>query len=247
MSPPLRGVRGLLFDYGNTLIPFGRREDRIVTGALHDHLKGHGAPSDPEVFHEVTRNVTARLIDRATETGREVRRGEKVECILEALDLPDSEEIVEGALTAISQAFVFAIEASEDLVPRLERLAERFQVGLLSNYFLAEPIRESLRKIRVEPLLNPLVVSADIGWCKPHRKAFEEALAGFHMDPAEVLMVGDNLTADVFGAAEMGMRTAHTREFVDGALPYGAPEGRGVRPDVTVESLAGLEGLLLGG
>jgi HAD superfamily hydrolase (TIGR01549 family) len=250
MSPSDRanalGVRGILFDYGNTLIAYGHREDGIVTSALHDCLKEHGAPVDPVVFLETNRAVTGELIDRATETGREVRRGEKVERLLEAFDLTVTEDVVEVALTAISQAFVFAIESSEELVPRLERLAARFQIGLLSNYYLAEPIHESLRKIRIEPLLDPLVVSADIGWCKPHEKAFMPALSAFPMDPSEVLMVGDNLTADIFGAAAVGMRTAHTREFLDGALPYGTPEGRGVTPDITVESLAELETLLLG-
>jgi putative hydrolase of the HAD superfamily len=237
----LRGLRGILFDYGNTLIRYGRREDGLVIDAFHGHLRRRGLRVDRETFGEVVGRVTAVLIDRATRTGREVKREEKVLGVLTALGWPADPEGVESSLEAIRAAFVDAIEPVPDLVPRLTRLGERFQLGLLSNYFLARPIHDSMRKIGIDTLLEPRVVSAELGWCKPHRKAFEAALAGFDGAPGEVLMVGDNLTADVGGGAAMGMRTAHTTEWKAGALDYGRPGGDGVRPDVTVGSLAELE------
>jgi putative hydrolase of the HAD superfamily len=242
----LRGIRGILFDYGNTLIRYGTREDTLVTDAFHGYLVGRGADVGRAAFGETVRTVTARLIDRATETGVEVRREEKVVDVLTALELPTGEDHVEGALGAISEAFVSAVEATEDLVPRLGRLGERYQLGLLSNYFLGDPLHESIRRLGLEELLDPRVVSADIGWCKPHPRAFEAALSGFSCAPGEVLMVGDNLTADVGGAAAMGMPTVHTTEWKQGALHYGRPEGDGARPDFTVGSLAELEELLPG-
>jgi putative hydrolase of the HAD superfamily len=241
----LEGVRAILFDYGNTLIAYGEREDRLVTDAFHRSLVRHGAPGDPEIFRRGVRAITGELIERATATGREVRRTEKIERVLERFGLPVTEETVEDGVRAISRAFVDAIEAPADLVPLLERLGARYRLALLSNYFLADPLHESLRKIGIERLLDPRVVSADIGWCKPHPRAFEPALAGLALEPAAVLMVGDNLTADVAGAAALGLRTAHTREHRSGALPYGRPEGNGVEPDVEVASLAELETLLM--
>jgi HAD superfamily hydrolase (TIGR01549 family) len=188
--------------------------------------------------------VTGPLIERATETGREVERHEKAVGVFERLGVPVTEDLVEGSVRAMRRGFISAIEAADDLVPRLERLRERYRLGLLSNYFMADAIHESLRKIGIDRLLEPRVVSADIGWCKPHPKAFEPALAGLGLAPSEVLMVGDNLTADIAGASALGLRTAHIREHLDGALPYGRPEGNGVEPDVTVDSLAELEELL---
>jgi putative hydrolase of the HAD superfamily len=241
----LADLRAILFDYGNTLIRYGKREDAIVVGGFHGSLVERGVDVDPERFRVTVKSITAELIDRATTTGREVRRAEKVERVLEALELPAEPETVEACLAAISRAFVDAIEAPDGLVARLMRLGERYRLALLSNFFLSDPIHDSLRKIGIDGLLDPRVVSAEIGWCKPHPRAFEPALEAIGLPPEQVLMVGDNLTADIAGGRAVGMRTAHTREHLDGALPYGRPEGNGVEPDVTVASLAELERLLL--
>ncbi|MCP3860166.1 MAG: hypothetical protein GY704_10975, partial [Phycisphaeraceae bacterium] len=129
-------VRGLLFDYGNTLIRYGRREDGLVMDAFHAYVASRGWTVPEDTFYAVVRQVTSHLIDRATSTGIEVDRGEKVRGVLTGLELPVDEETVDGALDAIRTGFVDAIEASDDLVPRLTRLAEEFQLGLLSNYYL---------------------------------------------------------------------------------------------------------------
>jgi putative hydrolase of the HAD superfamily len=243
---PLAGVRALLFDYGNTLIRFGQREESIVMDAFHRVLLPLGGPEDRDEFRARVVAITSELIDRATTTGREVRRDEKVVRVLEAFDLATDPETVEPILETIGDAFVRSIESASDLVPRLTRLRERYALGLLSNYFLAEPIHASLRKIGIEDLLEPRVVSADIGWCKPHPNAFEPAIRGLGLPPEQILMVGDNLTADVGGGSAVGLRTAHIREHLGTALPYGRPEGDGAKPDVSVDSLAELERLLLG-
>jgi len=241
----LRNVRGLLFDYGNTLIRYGRREDGLVMEAFYDHVLGRGHAVERDAFFAVVREVTGRLIARATATGVEVDRTEKVREVLGGLDLPADDETIDGSLTAISAAFVDAIESSDELIPRLTRLGERFQLGLLSNYYLGPPIHDSLEKIGIAGLLEPRVVSADIGWCKPHPKAFEAAVKGFDCAPGEILMVGDNLTADIAGGKKAGLLTAHTSEHLDGALDYGSPQGDGTKPDVSVASLAELETLLM--
>jgi putative hydrolase of the HAD superfamily len=241
----LAGVEAVLFDYGNTLVPYGKREDRIVVDAFHAAVRPHGAPEDIEAFREVVRSVTARLIDRATTTGREVRREEKVVDVLEALGLPAETAVVEEALEAITRAFVLAVRAPSGVAGTLERLAGQYRLGLLSNYFLAEPIHESLRENGLEGYLDPRIVSAEIGWCKPHARAYGPALAALDVPAERVLMVGDNLTADVGGAGALGCLTAHITEHLDGALPYGRPEGDGAEPTVRISQLSELQGLLL--
>jgi len=53
-----------------------------------------------------------------------------------------------------------------------------------------------------------IVVSGVIGIRKPDRAIFETAAQGIGIDPARVLFVGDNIEADILGAANAGMRTA---------------------------------------
>ena len=47
--------------------------------------------------------------------------------------------------------------------------------------------------------------SDETGWFKPAAEAFEPALAGLGVDPADAAHVGDNERADVAGAKALGM------------------------------------------
>ncbi len=53
-----------------------------------------------------------------------------------------------------------------------------------------------------------IIVSGIIGIRKPDRAIFEAAAHGIGLDPTRVLFVGDNVEADIIGAANAGMRTA---------------------------------------
>jgi putative hydrolase of the HAD superfamily len=49
------------------------------------------------------------------------------------------------------------------------------------------------------------VVSAEVGWCKPHRFIFEHAFEKMQIRPSEALFFGDQLYIDVYGALNAGM------------------------------------------
>jgi putative hydrolase of the HAD superfamily len=82
-----------------------------------------------------------------------------------------------------------------------------------------------------------------VGWRKPRREIFEALLGDLGLAPGDVLHVGDNLEADVGGAAALGMRTAWlTRRVSD---PSAARERYpGPPPDFTIADLAELPALL---
>lgn len=56
-----------------------------------------------------------------------------------------------------------------------------------------------------------VIVSGIIGVRKPERAIFHAAADGLGVAPAEVLFVGDNIEADIIGAANAGMITAWMR------------------------------------
>src|SRR5258706_2065338 len=91
-------------------------------------------------------------------------------------------------------------------------LAARHRLGLVSNYYLPGPLRRSLERFGIAGRLGAAVVSGEIGWVKPRPEPFREALRLLGADPGECVFVGDNLHADVGGAAALGMRTVHLRE-----------------------------------
>ena len=78
---------------------------------------------------------------------------------------------------------------------------------------------------------------------KPTAAYFEAALAEMEATPAEAVMVGDDVEADIGGAKAIGLRgiLVRTGKFRPGALRDAEPQ-----PDAVVDSIANLPALLNG-
>jgi putative hydrolase of the HAD superfamily len=74
---------------------------------------------------------------------------------------------------------------------------------------------------------------------KPRPEIFAEALRRLEIAPEQALHVGDNLDADVAGAAALGIRTAWLTRRVSDPLAALARHA-GPEPDLTIADLAEL-------
>lgn len=93
-----RTARFILFDYGNTLVPYGRREaaavDRVVAESVARRVPG----LDPEAFTASASRVKDGLIRGARESGREVTNGEYCRALASAAGLDAEPEGLAGEL-----------------------------------------------------------------------------------------------------------------------------------------------------
>jgi REG-2-like HAD superfamily hydrolase len=80
--------------------------------------------------------------------------------------------------------------------------AAGLKVGVLSNWDVR--LRSILDELDVTPLLDGILVSAEIGSDKPDRGAFLAVCKGFSVKPQEVLHIGDDASIDVEGARAAG-------------------------------------------
>jgi FMN phosphatase YigB (HAD superfamily) len=78
---------------------------------------------------------------------------------------------------------------------------------LVSNFTYAPAIYASLRKLGTSKYFNATVVSESVGWRKPHKTIFTEALRMLRAKPEEAVFIGDSLKEDIEGARDFGMRT----------------------------------------
>jgi putative hydrolase of the HAD superfamily len=86
--------------------------------------------------------------------------------------------------------------------------AEGWSHAILSNHVPELP--SLIEGLGLRPLIHTIVNSAETGFEKPHPSAFQAALAALE-DPAQVWMIGDNITADVLGAESAGLRAILVR------------------------------------
>jgi HAD superfamily hydrolase (TIGR01450 family) len=78
---------------------------------------------------------------------------------------------------------------------------------------------------------------------KPHAWLYELAMRSYEVNPAECVMIGDNLKTDIVGAEQVGMKTVWIRNF---QLQQGEVNSSAIIPTVVVGELSELYELLLG-
>ena len=89
--------------------------------------------------------------------------------------------------------------------PVLQRLAERFPLVLVSNFY--GNIQTILSDFQLLPYFRHVVESAVVGIRKPNPAIFQLGVDHLGMKPEEVLVVGDSYTKDIIPAASLGCPT----------------------------------------
>ena len=172
-----------------------------------------------------------------------------------ALVAPEEVSVV---VESYSRAFIDHMSPVADAAATLERLHQRgFSLAVLSNWPLALTVDRFVEAQGWMPWLRAVVVSQRVGLIKPHPAIFRAAEAALGMDPGRdpnargrILHVGDDWAADVVGATRAGWRTAYLRgRQEDTPLPTSRPSddvhaGARVRPDLEIDELAELDGLV---
>ena len=238
----MSGPRFVLFDYGNTLVPFGRDESEVVGRAVASVVASRVPGLEPLAFAERADRVRDRLIRATRLSGREVTNAEFASALAVEAGIGEPPDGFERELEErVGEAFVRVLRLPPDTLPVLDALSAGRRLGLVSNYYLARPLRRSLDRLGIRPRLTAAVISAEVGFVKPRPEPFLAALGALEAEPRECVFVGDNPAADVAGAAALGMRTVLTREWHRGALASDLEEtGPGMEPDLVVDRLADL-------
>lgn len=107
----------------------------------------------------------------------------------------------------LSAAFVErSRRALDDSRTVLARLAQRYRLGVVSNFY--GNVGRILAASGIAPLLAVVADSTCVGCMKPDRRIFEHALAALGTAPGTTMHVGDSYERDVRAAHALGMRTA---------------------------------------
>lgn len=194
-------VRGVLFDFGNTLFAHASLADTIA--ACCRQLRWP-APAG-------WAGALAARVEAAAHTPDELRRGRDLDAevwrtrwrVLYALadeEVPGLGAAVYEAMHDPSQWVPYA-----HTVPTLHTLAAAgVPVAIVSN--TGWDVRTVLAAHGLSGSVRSAVLSCEVGLVKPSVGIFVLACARLAVAPGEVLMVGDDVVADG-GAARAGLRT----------------------------------------
>lgn len=242
-------ITAVTLDFADTLYPHRPRELARILQGVADYLTPHLPPFAFEDFRAKQLEVRTRQFAENRPTLHENDLVARMrETILHlapdiARDAERVEELSHGAVEAYGQAFVRAMEMPSFLPDVLSQLAERFPLVVISNYPVSVPIVQTLERDGLTRFLKAVVVSADVGFVKPHPLLFQTALAALNSPPpGEVVHVGDDWDADILGAGAVGLQTIYTTQWRD--EPDKQYQTGTVRPCAEISDLHDLPTLL---
>ena len=236
-------VKAVVFDYGNTLIAFGREQVDQFDALLLEAVTAEFGPPDPAQYK--ARRDADRMFpyqgDPPSYRENDVREM-TAGLIREVYGVEPSGGALDRLIAVRQEAFVRVVRVEPETLSFLRRLGAKYRLALLSNYPDGDAIRASLDDTGIAPFLEHALVSGDLGLCKPHPDVFRAVLDALALPPEAVLFVGDNWLADVQGARRAGMQVAHFRRWIP---PEHFPEQPGdVSPHVSLATLGELLPLL---
>ncbi|MBI4770749.1 MAG: HAD family hydrolase [Chloroflexi bacterium] len=130
-----------------------------------------------------------------------------------------------------------------DLHSTLGELRRRgYRLGLVSNASDYANVGRLLDKAGIRAYFDPVLVSAAVGVRKPNPHIFELALQAWGLPPAQVVMIGDTLGADILGAHNAGMRGIWVTMQAD--TPANRAHEDTILPEATAGGLAELPELI---
>ncbi len=236
--------RGVLFDYGNTLIPYGQRQRDAVGGALAEFVSAEIPGVEVPRAREALKAAWLELYRQRLDTQEESDPRDVLRLSFRALGAEaDEADHVPRGIRVMHDSFVDSVVPGEGAEEVLRGVKDRgYRTGLLSNYSQGDAIRASLGNLGFDRWLDVVLVSSDMGLVKPHPEIFIEAARLMGLAPEEIVYVGDNPSADVVGASGVGMRTAHITQHLHGAFHFEDPDENAadVTPDLVLEHITDL-------
>jgi HAD superfamily hydrolase (TIGR01549 family) len=235
----------VLLDYANTVVQFDRPQIEAIHAALAQQLSRMVAPVDARTLGAIMDCVCVQA--PLSDDKRELTATEQMRRVLqETFGRPFArdDEIVVAADGAYQELFVASLAIDERALHALARVRARVPVGLVSNYPCGATLRRTLAALGLAEHFDPVVISGEVGYVKPHPEPFKLALEQLGTPAERVLFVGDSWASDMVGGHLAGMATCHHLGLA--ALQDHDERYARYRPDYTIEHLDELDRILGG-
>ena len=224
-------IKGILFDYGHTLVWFPHYNKIHLVSArnIQKKLRTLG------VFVEVSKIQTVIEEFAHQKSYRCPRIEEEFRNILSVLGVKNyTHDDLREIIQLHWQPYIQDARSRKDASELLERLkSRRFKLGIVANIW-SGGMDPALEKLGLRRFFETTVASVDVGFKKPSAEIFQPALKHLGLVAEEVMMVGDNPLSDIQGAHDIGMCTVRLMKGPNRIEPDA------VTPDYKIRNLSTL-------
>ena len=134
-----------------------------------------------------------------------LRRGRLIDSF-NFFDLIYTTEKIDEIADAYIQELPFDNHLFEGAVEILDYLILKYKLHIITNGF-EEVQHKKLKNSGIDHYFSTVTTSEEVGLKKPNPKVFLTALNKANSLPAQSVMIGDSLEADILGANNIGMQT----------------------------------------
>jgi HAD superfamily hydrolase (TIGR01549 family) len=238
----------IFFDLGNTLIYFDTDWPPVFTegiSRLTRTLISAGYRLDASVFagdflKKMQENYSLRSKEQVETTTESVLRS-----VLETHGYPSTpSNHLRPALNALYSASQAHWRVEADAISTLSSLkALGCQLGIISNAADSVDVHTLLDNARLRPYFSNILVSAEVGYRKPHPIIFERALDYFQISHKDAVMIGDTLAEDILGANNLRIASIWITRRAD--TPENRENSRRIIPEHSINRLDEIPSLLM--
>ena len=192
-------VRAVIFDWGGTLTPWHTVDFRAEAEAL--------AAAAVDADHTAT-DLLLAAGDAVWARSRDEHTSATLADVFAHAGLTHDEDLL-ASYRGFWEPHTFTDPDVPELFDRLH--ADGLRVGVLSNTVWPRAWHEGFfRRDGVLDRIHGAVYTSEVPWTKPAPEAFRAAMDAVGVDdPGACVFVGDRLFDDIWGAANVGMRTIH--------------------------------------
>lgn len=204
----IKGLKGIIFDYGGTIDSHGDHWSEIIW----DAYQAVGVPVDKPSFREAyvfaERELARTRHILPHHTFHDLL---SIKMRIELQQLVAMEKLAPDAVEAFATPLAdycddAARAAVADARPVLEALYQRYPMVLVSNFY--GNVEAVLEAYDLRRYFKDIIESAVVGVRKPDPAIFALGVKALGLKPEEVLVIGDSLRKDIEPARSLGCHTA---------------------------------------
>lgn len=203
----MKDVKHIFFDLDHTLWDFERNSKETLS-ELYDEFNLEPIIQNKERFLATYQTVNAIYWKkyRDGQIDKQTVRFGRFSDTLKRLKVERADEI--GQM--IGDEYVLRGPHKKYLFPNthetLQNLQNKFPLHIITNGF-KEVQSVKMGGTDLNRYFQLILCSEDVGVNKPNKRVFQRALELTNCDPANAVMIGDNIEADIRGAQKVGMST----------------------------------------
>ena len=193
-------IKAVLIDIDDTLLDFKKCAEESIFRSAGEI--GLSLPSDVIETFVYFNDQYWREIEKGTFTKADLRR-ERFNTIFASLGIKTDGEAFDDLFKKNLHHAYVKVDGAEDLLKYLSR----YKVYAASNAHDRDYQKTRLTRAGLIDYFDGLFVSGQIGANKPSKEFFDICMETLQVEPNEIVMIGDSLSADISGAKEYGFHT----------------------------------------